>query len=237
VLSSSINQNDPTQVSASLEIDVRRENRADVDKALAEAGGVYGRASSRPAEGQPALEDKVRFQVTINDADNLPARERTTMGVETADVTQSANDLELTAVALGGRKVTSDWAQDPGGQSIARLVLDVPLSKSGELLKKARDQGKVLSIQHEQAPTAPDGAVGRARLTVTFATADPILARDQGLGSSIRSGLATSAQWLLASVTWIVVGLCLVLPWAIVLWIAWKIVRSRRKRAPEPAVA
>jgi hypothetical protein len=233
VITSQIDQQDPNKTTATLEIDARRAQRPAIDKALAAAGGVYGRAVSRPAADQPALEDKVRLSVAIHDVDNLPPRETTTLGIETNDVTKAAADVESTAVLLGGRKVESKWAQQPGGQTVARVVIDVPLARTPELIEKARAQGRVLTVQRDQNPSAPDGAFARARLSLTLATTDPILQQDQSLSASIRSGLATSVQWLLQSVTWIVIGLCLVGPWAIVLWLVWKVVKRRRRERAE----
>jgi hypothetical protein len=241
MVDSQINQQDPRNASASIAFDFRGDSRGAVDKALAEAGGVYGRAVARPGEGQAALEDKVRIVVAMVDADNLPPREQTTIGIESKDVAKAAGDLEATAVAAGGRKVDGDWAQQPNGQTVAKVVLDVPAGKLAELITKARDAGTVLSLQRDQSPGAPEGPFARARLSATIATADPIVG-NQGVGGSIRSGLTTSVEWLLKSVTWIVVGLCLVLPWLVVLWIGWKVAR-RRKAAqdgatnPPPAVA
>jgi hypothetical protein len=164
----------------------------------------------------------------LSDVDNLPPRETTTLGVETNDVAGAAGNIEATAVALGGRKVDSDWAQQPGGQTVARVIVDVPQAKASELIAKARDQGRVLTVQRDQSPGAPEGPFARARLSVTLATADPIVAENQSLGGSIRSGLATSVHWLLRSVTLIVIGLCLVAPWVLIVWIGWKLWRRRR---------
>ena len=152
------------------------------------------------------------------------------MGIETSDVTKAVGEIEATAIQLGGRKVDSDWAQQPGGQTIARIIVDVPLAKAPELLAKAKAEGKVLTVDHDKAANAPDGAFARARLAMTVATADPIVGDNEGLGASIRAGLSTSIEWLLKSVTLIVIGLCLVAPWAIIVWIGLKIVRRRRSR-------
>lgn len=231
VLVSSINQQDPNNTTATVEFDVRREDRAAVDKALADAGVVYGRTVARPAEGQPALDEKLRLSVTLHDVDNLAPRETTTLGLEVpSDVYATVNSIEAQAIALGGRKVDSDWAQDASGRNVARVVVDVPLAKAPELLDRAQRAGLVLTVQREQNPSAPEGTFSRARLSVTVATTDPILQRDQGLAASIKSGLSTSVYWLLESVKLIVIGLCLVAPWAIILWVVLRFTRRARER-------
>jgi hypothetical protein len=228
VLDSQIDQQDPSRATANVQFDVRRENRAAAEKALAEAGGVFGRSVARPSEGQAAIEDKVRFNVSLSDVDTLAPRETTKMAVEANEVTGAAHDVETTAIALGGRKVDSDWAQQPGGQTVARVVVDVPLARAEELLTKARDDRRVLSVQKDRTAGAPEGVLGRARLQITISTPDQIVQNDQSLGNSIRSGLATSVYWLLKSLTWIIVGVCLVAPWLVLLWVARKLFRRRR---------
>jgi hypothetical protein len=146
-------------------------------------------------------------------------------------VNAAAGQIEAAAVAAGGRKVDSDWSQQPGGQTVAKIVVEVPQAKAADLINRATDGHRVLSIQREQTPNVPEGPFARSRLSVSFSTAGAIQG-DQTLGGSIRSGLATSVQWLLRSVTWIVVGLCLVAPWAVVIWAILRLVKRRRRETP-----
>jgi hypothetical protein len=232
VTQSSVNQQTPTTTVGQIEVDVRgAEPRAAVERALADAGAVYLRSVSHTPPGQTMLADKAHVSVLLGDVNAIPTRETTTISVETADVNGAAGQVEAAAVAAGGRKVDSDWSQQPGGQTVARIVVEVPQARAGELIKGATDSRRVVSIQREQTPNVPDGPFARSRVSVSFSTAGAIQG-DQTLGGSVRSGLATSVQWLLRSVTWIVVGLCLVAPWAVVIWLISRVVKRRRGATP-----
>ena len=56
-----------------------------------------------------------------------------------------------------------------------------------------------------------------------------VVAGDEGLWSSIRKGLATSFAGLMWSLQILVVGLCFVVPWALLLWGGWKLVKRTRR--------
>jgi hypothetical protein len=229
VTQSSVNQDTPTTTVGQIEVDVRGvEPRAAVERALADAGAVYVRSVSHTPPGQTMLADKSHVSVLLGDVNAIPPRETTTMSVEASDVTAAAGQIEAAAVAAGGRKVDSDWSQQPGGQTVAKIVVEVPQAKAADLINRATDAHRVLSIQREQTPNVPEGPFARSRLAVSFSTPGTIQG-DQTLGGSIRSGLATSVYWLLHSVTWIVIGLCLVAPWAILIWVIARVIRRRRR--------
>ena len=56
----------------------------------------------------------------------------------------------------------------------------------------------------------------------------------KGLFSSVRQALSTSAAGLLWSLELVIIGLCFVVPWVLVIWGGWKIVRRGRSRTPVP---
>ncbi len=53
-----------------------------------------------------------------------------------------------------------------------------------------------------------------ARIDVVLKSLPPIVAQDQGLWAQIRKGLSTSATWIFISISWAIIGLLVVLPWA-----------------------
>jgi len=81
---------------------------------------------------------------------------------------------------------------------------------------------------------APEGEVARAQFDVTLANADLIVGRDEGLGAAVKSALSTSVRGLLWSLQFIVIGLLMVGPWALMIWAGWKLWR-RSKTAPVTA--
>jgi glycine cleavage system regulatory protein len=217
-------------VGGTLVFDVRgAAARAALEQALADAGDVYARNVTRSADAQGVVEDKTRLSVTIIDATRLPPRESTTIGVEVNDVERSKGGLEATTVALGGTSA-STIAKERDGRTVAQLTLHVPLAKKAELLKAVRDQGKVLVVREESDANVPPGQFARARLSVTLGTPEQIVSPEDSLASSIRRGLGFSAQGLLWSLQWVIVGLCFVLPWVVVGWLIWRLVRRSRRR-------
>lgn len=94
-------------VTGTLVFDVRRQNRAAVDRALAESGDAVSRSVVRSTDTVNTLDDKVRLSLTLSDADELAPRETTTLGIEAADVEKAKEQIESLALSLGGRIVDS----------------------------------------------------------------------------------------------------------------------------------
>jgi hypothetical protein len=74
----------------------------------------------------------------------------------------------------------------------------------------------------------PAGKLAKARIDLTLGTADTLVEPGKGLWATLRNGLATSVTGLLWSLQIIVVGLCFVLPWALVIAVVWKLSRRRK---------
>ena len=91
-------------------------------------------------------------------------------------------------------------------------------------------EGRFDALVREEAP---EGSLARARIDVTLANGDRIVAGDSGLWATVRRGLSTSVAGLLWSLRFIVIGLCFVLPWWIAIWMIaklWK--RGKANRSP-----
>jgi len=245
VLQSQLNEQETrNNVTATLAFDVRRDSRAGVDKALAEAGDVVSRSVTRSTDTQSTLDDKVRLSLTMIDADRLAPRETATLGMESADVEKAKEAIEALALSLGGRVVDSTLSRETNGRVIGKVIADVPLAKAMEMVSKTRQQGRVQFRRDARDENVPAGSLSRYRVDVTLANEELIVESGQGLGSRIREGLRTSAAGLLWSVQLIVVGLFLVAPWALIVWLVWRVVRRNRKKnamarsgAPVPATA
>ncbi len=110
----------------------------------------------------------------------------------------------------------------------------MPLAAAPGLVEKFKSAGVVRVQQASRDPQAPDGRFATARLDVTLSNSDLIVPKDDGLWPQVRRGLSFSAAVLLMSVTWVVFGLCVVLPWAVVGYGGYRLFR---RLVPGPAAA
>jgi hypothetical protein len=229
VTTSQIVEQAGNNVTGTLAFAIRREDRPQVEKALFEKADVFNRNVQRAQDQQNTLENKVQYDVKLRDAERQPPRETYTIAVEVQDVDKAARNLEAAAMASGGRRVDSTESSDKG-KHVARVVLDVPLASAGQVLDTARGYGNVTMSQRSRNEGIPEGSLSRARVEVTLGTPDTIVRGEEGLGTSIREGLATSIRGLLWTLQFIIIGLCLVLPWALLVWAGWALIRRARAR-------
>ena len=62
---------------------------------------------------------------------------------------------------------------------------------------------------------------------MTLGVPEPIVANNDGLWPPVRKGLSYSASVLLTSLTWVVFGLCVVLPWGVVGYGVYRVFRRK----------
>lgn len=217
-------------VTGKLVFDVRRENRPAVDRALADAGDVVSRSVARSTDTQKTLDDKVRLSLTLIDAGKLPPRETTTLGMEASDVEKAKEQIESLALGMGGRVVDSTLSREQNGRVMAKVIADVPLDKALEMVRRTRDAGRVQFRRDARDEAVPPGTLARARVDVTLANEELIVESGRGIGATIREGVRTSVAGLLWSLQFIVIGLFLVAPWALIVWGGWRLMRRGKMR-------
>jgi hypothetical protein len=125
----------------------------------------------------------------------------------------------------GGRQLTNQSNKESSGKTTAKLSYEVPLTEASNVVKQFKAAGTVHVYQAKSDPQAPDGKYATARLDVTLSNAEGIVPADDGLWPKVRRGLSYSVSALLTSVTWVVFGLCVVLPWAIVAFVGYRFIR------------
>lgn len=178
-------------------------------------------------------DSKVELRMFICNVDQLPPRQTTTVNIESADPEKSGGDLQGAANKANGRVVEQSLSTD--GSSRMHVVIDVPLKNAGEMLDHVRGMGTVKRIDQARDTSVPEADFVHARLDVTFATINPIVGDDTGMATTLRSGLSTSIRGLLMSLQFIIIGLCLVLPWVLVVWTGLKIFRRGKRADSKPA--
>jgi hypothetical protein len=97
-----------------------------------------------------------------------------------------------------------------------------------------RKAGKVQVSQSKNDPQVADGKYATARLEITLTNIEGIVPDDDGVWAQVRKGLSVSVSALLKSVEFVVFGLCVVLPWALIGFGGYRMVRRAVKPTPPP---
>ncbi len=234
VVQSNVTDGDGDNISAVLSLDLPRGALAEWDKARQAAGEVLTRSVVRSTDQHNTLDSKVRINLTFFPADRLPPRQITTamLRVESSESQQQA--FLAQAKNVGGRIIDQTMTRDANGRGSARVVLDVPRDKAGEILDDLRLAGEIWSMNTSTNLQAPEGALSRTRFDLQFSERESLVSAESGFWSSIKAGLATSLKGLGYSLRLLVVAVCLIAPWAAVLWGGWKLLLRRAKPTVPP---
>lgn len=228
VINSQLSTQNAKETTGTLEFVINRQDRQRIEDALGQNADIFNRAVERSADTQGTVDTKVRYAVTIRDADQQPPRQVVQMTLQTAAVDKAVGDLEAAAIAAGGRKLEAErFRQDR--RDGARIVVDVPLAKVGELVTAVRGQGEVTANQSRQNDGVPQGALSRARVEIAYAV-PPTAAADKGFGESIREGLSGALTGLFTVLRWVIFGLVVIVPCLVLIWLAYQLTRLVRPR-------
>ena len=228
VLTAQLNENDPKNVTAQLDFEVKRTDDPAIRAALDTAGEVVSRQVGRAAEGDAVTDTKILYRTSFIAAASLKPRETTVLSLDVPDVDQTATVFSAQVAEVKGRTVVSTTARDKHGKAAARLVYEVPLSAAAGVVEKFKAAGTVRVIESARDPRTPDTKFATARIDVTLGVPEPIVANNDGLWPPVRKGLSYSASVLLTSLTWVVFGLCVVLPWGVVGYGVYRLVRRKK---------
>jgi len=235
---STLNESDRQNVTAALTFDVRREQDAAIQAALMAAGTIYTRTTQRAPESAGALDTKARYELTVFDRAKIPHRETHVLAVEVGRVETAVRTFESLVAELKGRVVDAVHTQQgASGQQTSRISADVPLAASRGIADRLREYGTLTLAQVNRNPQAPENELATARLEVTFSN-DLIISPESGPWANIKRGLSVSLTAGSYALMLIMVGVCFVLPVALVAWLAWKGVKKLRgPSAPAPTAA
>ena len=224
VLLSQLNEQDRQNVTGQVEVEVPRSAVAVVETTLTGSDSdVFSRNVSRANDTQNTLDSKVKLSITLIAADRLAPRETTTMWLEVGDVEKTLGDVIGTSDTAGGRTVERQMTKEKGGKVTAHVTIDVPLSGAAVTADRLRSLGIVRVVESSKNPQVPDGPLARARFEVTAGGAQPIISAEDGVGARLSQGLRTSLNGLTFSLMLLVIGVCLVGPFALAIWVGWKL--------------
>ncbi len=232
ILTARLDEQDRRNVKGQLDFEVRRSEEDAIAAALTATGDLLSRNVLRSEASENVTDTKVLYKVSLASAASIPARETTTLAIEVDDVTAATGVFAAQVSEAKGRVVEASEARERNGKITAKLVYDVPLTAESALVEKFKSAGVVRVQQVARNAQASDGPLAVARIEVTLANGELLVPADDGLWAKTRKGLSLSLTVLLWSVSWLVVGLCVVLPWALIAYGGYRIVRRLRPATP-----
>ncbi len=233
VRTAQLNEQDRRKVTATLDVEIRRADEDALRDALAKAGEVYTRKTSRAANAENVVDSKIRLTVTFLNRSNIPPRETFVFGVEVADVDQTAAMLSGLAGKREGRTIEANVARERSGRITGKLIYDVPMVEVQPLIEALKAAGTVRVQQTAKHPEVPDSPLALARLEITLSNKELIVPSDGGFGFNLHKGLSDSFLILSWSLRFLILGLCVLLPWALAVWAIYRlVVRVRRRSTP-----
>jgi hypothetical protein len=225
VLASNLDENDKQNVNATLDFEVQRADEAAVKGALEGAGETVSRQLTHLSQNEAATDSKLFYSLKLLPANRLKPRETNTLGLEVPDVDRTVKQFIADFNEVKGRQIDAKTGRERNGKTSARLIYEVPLATAQGLVERFKNEGTVRVLNSSRDPQAPEGKSATARIDVTLANTESIVSPDDGLWPPVKKGLSYSASVLLTSMTWVVFGLCVVLPWAIVGYGGYRVVR------------
>ncbi len=229
VLNAQLNELDRANVTADLDFEVRRTEEDTIRRALEAAGDIYSRSVTRVPESDTVIDTKVRWRVKLINVNAIPPSETVGLGIEVREVEQASAALTSYVHEAKGRTVDSNLTHDASGKIVARLVYDVPLSAAPGVIEKLKSAGTVREQQVRRNPQARESELATARIEVTLTNEERIIPKDEGFWTQVRKGLSTSFVAVSWSLIVVIIGLCFVLPWAVVIYVAFLIIRRMRR--------
>jgi Domain of unknown function (DUF4349) len=223
-----LNEQDKNNINAHFDVDVLRSDMAVLDKLLDEAGEVASRTTSRVPPGEIAADLKVGYRLTLGS--QIPPRETLDLNIEVADVERSAAALAALVKGVQGRVTAREGTQDASGNSVVIQLFDVPLAAKETLAAQVKAIGKVRGQKATQNRQATDGKLATAHLNVRLTNVAPIVASDDGVWPQVRRSLSYAFTLLSVSLMFLIVGVSVLLPWALIVWVGIKVVRRMRNK-------
>ncbi len=235
----SIQENDRVNIQASLDVVVNRTDEAAVQSALADLGEVLNRTSKRRPEAERVTNSKIEFVLSlVSAAAEIKPRKEYQIEEIVDKVDARLAEFNDAVLKAGGRivGVPRDEALKSGGAR-GSVIYEVPLAAVDGIVRRIREatlDNHFVQVVTENA-SAPEGKLAIARVNLTIATPDFLVARDNGFDPQLRYGLSVALSWLIRSSTWLIAGLVFFLPWVLVIGaIVWLTRLFRRTRPVEP---
>lgn len=221
----------PFDAEATISVSMPSDKAEALVAGLPDAGQVLRLQGSETPAGPNVTQAKRVVTVHVVPATHIVPRERRALSVQAADLLTATRKVTDAARAAGAH-VQESGGTTSGGGGQQRLVVDLPSPAAAGLAQSFRDAGTVTEESGTLDPAGYAGPHARTRIELTLSSPPRLVSEDQGLSAAFRSAMSTSLLGLLWSLRLVVVGVCLVLPWAALAWITHRLWRSRRAKTP-----
>jgi hypothetical protein len=215
-------------LSATLEFSVPSKFQVEIDKLLTELGDVVEKSMTPAGASDNATAKKVGYKLTLVTLASQPPREAAMLTVEVKDVKTS---LALVKSMFNEKKGTITFDQGPfddKGEVKGLITCVVASSAKNELVNRIEGMGIVKSQNFVSDPQAPESSLPLAVVAIQLIGTPSILPNEDGIGPEIRKSLYYAFKLLAISFMFIVLGVCVLLPWTVVIFVAVKLVRRFR---------
>jgi Domain of unknown function (DUF4349) len=225
-----LNEQDKLNISAKFDFDIPISNKNAVDQTIAEIGKIIWRTANRSSAKEATTDRKIGYRLVLNDVAALPSRDNVSVAIEVKDVRQTMADILNIVKTQKGVVIGNQMNDERNGRIAALLKFKVPVAAQEELFRHFKGAGTIKDQSASRNPQVPDNELATAFMVVTLVSPGPIVPEDEGLWPQIRTSLFYSFKVLTWSLMLVIVGLCLVLPWLLVVWVGFKVVRRFRKK-------
>ncbi len=129
-----------------------------------------------------------------------------------------------------GRFIDAKKTSERNGQVSAVLSFNVPLAAKSEVLRQLKGLGIVRGQSSTGKPLSPDDDLATVQFEVAVASPALIVPSDEGLWPQIRTSLFYSFRLLSWSLMFVILGVSVILPWTLIMWLGYRIIRIWRKK-------
>jgi hypothetical protein len=229
ILSAQLNENDQRNVTADLSVEARRGQEEALAAAMAKAGDVYTRTSTRAQDSENVVDSKIALNLRFFNAASIPPRETVKIGIEVGDADVAVKALE----ADFKTRVVDTRHSQKGGERESVLTIELPYQELSGALDRIKGLGSVRDQSSAKNAGVPANALALARIEVRVGH-EVLLGQDSGPMANIRRGLSISLQAASWALMLIMIGVCFVLP---ILLLFWTLAKIHRKLRPKTVTA
>lgn len=182
IMLSQLNDQDRSNVTGTLDVEVMRDKEAEMRDALKGAGlSVIADSINRSADTENTVDSKVRLRVQVISFDRLAPRESQRLNLAAKDVPTAYQALLTSLRDMGARVITSQINEQNRQDINAVLDFDFPTDKQQrEMAEKAlAAAGVVYGREVMRAPDTQLSVESKLRMSVKLINADQLEPREQ----------------------------------------------------------